>query len=255
MPLSTHNNFKYQNIKQPNYLNGFEFASQQQPNPHEWLNGLKGFSGLNLTRTGLNVGSYFFKFMYIFQVQLQGKTAGRIYRSEGGGGDIPSTEEEAAEGGEEEPGLESWVDEVNGLQILFDGHRECLVDRSEGRDTRKVLGPLHVRVHVHQTEGSSFQQWENLLLQVLFQPLETHGTTYIKTTNRGGGKKKQTRKIRTYTVSRCITTSFPFASSASAVIPHVGTTREIQPTQISIFRNPSSTQLKVNRWAPCAKLY
>ena len=41
---------------------------------------------------------------------------------------ILASEENAAECGEEEPGLEVWVNEVHGLEISLDGGRNRFID-------------------------------------------------------------------------------------------------------------------------------
>ena len=41
---------------------------------------------------------------------------------------LPSIEKKTAEGGEEESGLESWVQEINGLQMIPNVNRNSIVD-------------------------------------------------------------------------------------------------------------------------------
>lgn len=87
---------------------------------------------------------------------------------------LPSTEEETAKGGEEEPSLEVWVHEVDSFEIALDIDRNRLVDRSNGRDPGEVLAPLHGRVQVHHGERPLLQLLVYLLLQVPLQHMTAH---------------------------------------------------------------------------------
>lgn len=41
---------------------------------------------------------------------------------------LPVTKEKAAESGKEEPRLEARVQKINGLEIIFDGDRNSIID-------------------------------------------------------------------------------------------------------------------------------
>lgn len=65
---------------------------------------------------------------------------------------LPSAEEKAAKGCQEEPRLQAWVNKVNSLQILLHVHWNRLVDGSESWDSGEILAPLHIGVHVQHRE-------------------------------------------------------------------------------------------------------
>lgn len=87
---------------------------------------------------------------------------------------LPSVKEKTTKGGEEEPGLQTRVQEVNSLHVIFNIDRNGLVDGSESRDSGEVIAPLNTCVHIHHGERLLSQLTENLLLQILFQHLSAY---------------------------------------------------------------------------------
>lgn len=92
-------------------------------------------------------------------------------------GCLPSAKEEAAEGGEEEPRLQIRMHKVNRFEVLLDANRHSFVDRTEGCDSRAVLAPKYVCMHVHHREWHLLELRIHLFLQVLLQHLGIHETS------------------------------------------------------------------------------
>lgn len=65
---------------------------------------------------------------------------------------LPSAEEKAAKGCQEEPGLQAWMNEVQGLQILLHVHRNRIVDGPESWNPGEILAPFHIGMHVEHGE-------------------------------------------------------------------------------------------------------
>ena len=79
---------------------------------------------------------------------------------------VPGAEEEAAEGGEKEPGLERRVHEVDGAQPVLGGGRQRLVGAADRADAGEVAAAVDAGVHVHHHELAVPDRREHALPQV-----------------------------------------------------------------------------------------
>ena len=86
--------------------------------------------------------------------------------------------------------------------MIFNIDRNGLVDRPEDRDSRKVIAPLNTCMHIHHRERLLSQLRENLLLQILFQHLNTYNPSWShKTTNNSIQHQHQDQNPQTLTTT------------------------------------------------------
>lgn len=93
---------------------------------------------------------------------------------------LPWGKHEAAKSGEEEPGLKTRMEKINGMEILDDAGRNSVMEGSESGDSWEVLALFDVGVNVKHGKRTFLKLWEYFLLQVFIHSVNAHISCYNK---------------------------------------------------------------------------